>query len=218
MEYPKLTARLSSATLQRLLQGRAARGFSLIELMVVFSIFAVLVAVAMPSYTGLMEGTKVSSASAAYVESLQLARSESATRSTNVGLCRSFNVQSTAPTCSGTGVASYSDDDWAGGWLVYSKPRGTALSAYSASTDQLLQRVDPDGGDINPTRLLVMVGAQFLVFGFGPDGTRIGDTSEQRVTFDYRDPSSATPSTNRFCVTVNTLGSTKSSRTAAASC
>lgn len=59
---------------------RAARGFTLIELMVVVALAAIVASIAAPSFRELMVGTRTRSAASALHESLWLARSEAIKR------------------------------------------------------------------------------------------------------------------------------------------
>jgi type IV fimbrial biogenesis protein FimT len=76
-------------------------GFTLIELMVVVSVFAVLIAAALPSYTDFVRNQRVKTASFELFSTFVLARSEALTRNSTV----------TVTPSSGTA-------NWAAGWEV----------------------------------------------------------------------------------------------------
>lgn len=61
-----------------------ARGFTLIELAIAMVIMAVLLALALPSYTTYIENAKVRTAAQAFLSGLQTARSEAVNRNTSV--------------------------------------------------------------------------------------------------------------------------------------
>jgi type IV fimbrial biogenesis protein FimT len=89
----------------------SARGFTLIELMVVVAISAILTALAMPSMRQFIGNWQVSNAVNAYSGSLQLARAEAVKRGRVARVCRS----SDGTTCATDGPTK----GWATGWLVY---------------------------------------------------------------------------------------------------
>lgn len=73
--------------------GRRRRigGFSLIEVMVTVVVLAIAMSIAIPSYTYLINTSRLTSASNEMVASLQLARSEAIRLNRNVAVCRSDN-------------------------------------------------------------------------------------------------------------------------------
>lgn len=105
-------------------------GFSLLELMITLAVAAILVVIAVPSFTGLMHRSQVSSASNELLASLSYARTEAVTRGQLVSMCPSTDLTS----CSGGG--SYEP-----GWIVYTYPAGAASAGkdYVDGTDVLLR-------------------------------------------------------------------------------
>ena len=79
--------------------GGVASGFTLVELMVTLAVAAILMALAVPSFTSVINGNRLTSTANELVSSLQLARSEALRRNTQVRVCRSLNGTS----CAGTG-------------------------------------------------------------------------------------------------------------------
>lgn len=75
-------------------------GFTLVELMIVLSVFAVLIAAALPSYNDFVRNQRVKTASFELFSSLVLARSEALTRNSTVT------------------VTPTSGANWASGWEV----------------------------------------------------------------------------------------------------
>ena len=88
------------------------RGFTVIELMVTVSILAVLMALAAPSFTLLIDRWRVRAATNAMTETLYLARSEAIKRGGLVG------IQKNPSTSSGCKLAG-TKEEWGCGWFVF---------------------------------------------------------------------------------------------------
>ena len=85
-----------------------ARGFTLVELIVVVAIGAVLAAVGVPSWVAFAQKLQVTGVSDAFVTGLHLARSEAIKRQDRVALCKSANGVSCAPA-----------GGWDQGWIIF---------------------------------------------------------------------------------------------------
>ena len=91
-----------------------ARGFTLVEVMVVISITAILLTLAIPSMQNLIERNAIAGQVNAFIGSATLARSEAIKRNAPVVMCRSNNAESSAtPSCAASGT------DWKSGWIVF---------------------------------------------------------------------------------------------------
>lgn len=77
------------------------RGFTLVELMIAIVVLAILIAIAVPSFTEQIQRNQMRSATADFITAVAYARSEAVTRAAPVFV----------RTTSGT-------DDWSGGWCV----------------------------------------------------------------------------------------------------
>lgn len=97
------------------------RGFTTLELLVVVAIAAILAAIAVPSFTPIMERWRVRQASEDMVSTLALARSEAVKRGGRVVLRRN------GP-CSANG-------DWSCGWLLFYDVPGTEADESLRQTD-----------------------------------------------------------------------------------
>lgn len=90
-----------------------ARGFTLLELLVTIAVAAILLAIAIPSYRGVVERNALVASVNDLVGDLNYARSQAVTRGTSVFLCKSSDQTS----CTASG-------NWAQGWIVYAPDAG----------------------------------------------------------------------------------------------
>lgn len=133
----------------------SAQGFTLIELVIAISIAAILLAVAVPSYSGARLNSQLRAASIDLIGSINLARSEAIKGGAPVTLCASSNGE----TCGGA---------WNQGWIVLrgpdvlhsvgAAPAGFQLTELSGSATLLFQST---GVDATP--------ASFTLCRSGPD-------------------------------------------------
>lgn len=102
-------ARMTSSRFQQF-------GFSFLELIIVLSISAVLLAMAVPSLQSFVGDSEITTTSNHFVHSLQTARSEAIKRAGPVGVCPSADPLADEPVCGG--------DDYTNGWIVFSDDNG----------------------------------------------------------------------------------------------
>ena len=87
---------------------RASGGFSLVELLVVATIAAVLLAITVPSMGAMLNSQRTTSLTHTFLASLHLARSEAIKRNGRAVLCKSA-----------TGQQCTADGGWEQGWIVF---------------------------------------------------------------------------------------------------
>ena len=107
----------------------AARGFTLIEMLVVVAIGGILAAVAAPSLVSVIESNRRITISNQLMEDLVFARRQAIALSTSVALCGSHSTQPN--TCSG-------DTDWSNGWYTYIG-KSAGLTPASAAAGLVLR-------------------------------------------------------------------------------
>lgn len=90
-------------------------GFSLVELMATLAVAAILMTVAVPGFTTLIQNNRMTTTLNDFVSDLALARSEAIKRGSRVTLCKSADGQ----TCTNA-------NDWTQGWIVFPDPNNNA--------------------------------------------------------------------------------------------
>lgn len=100
---------------------KRAGAFSLVELAVTLAVLAIITAIAIPSFTAIINSNRLATASNELVATLQFARMEAVRRNSRVVVCSSANAEAATPACT-TGT-------W-GQWIVFAdRNADDALSA-----------------------------------------------------------------------------------------
>jgi type IV fimbrial biogenesis protein FimT len=94
---------------------RAARGFTLVELMITVGIVAILLSVAVPSYKYVTNANRIASEVNGLLGDLQLARAEAIKQGEPVTVC----VSADGATCTGGTI-------WSNGWIIFVDTNGNA--------------------------------------------------------------------------------------------
>lgn len=106
---------------------RLTRGFTLVELMITVIVLGILTTLAVPSFTDVLNASRLSGQTNELVSALHVARSEAVRRNSNVVFCR------TGPTLAACSVGA---GGWAG-WLVFEDANGD--SVFDAG-EEVIQR------------------------------------------------------------------------------
>lgn len=114
------------------------RGFTLVELMITITVLGILLAIAVPSFTDAVLGSKLSSYANNFLASTYLARGEAIKRNSVVNLCASSNGTS----CTG---------NWEQGWIILA---GTTVIHRQQALSSGLKMTESGGAssiDFQPT-------------------------------------------------------------------
>lgn len=109
---------------------RSQQGFNLIELIVVIAIAAILMGLAAPSFTTMLERRAIQAEANRLVKSINLARSKAVTSGEGLNV----TIEHTSAT----------DKNWSTGWLVFVDDDGNIANAYDGNNDELLADMSPD--------------------------------------------------------------------------
>jgi len=96
-------------------RARGAQGMSLVEIMLTITILAILLAMAAPSVTSIVQNSRIRSQAGDMMANLAIARAEAVKRGVYVSLCPSSNWNVTPPSCT-TGALTTS---WNQGYIVF---------------------------------------------------------------------------------------------------
>jgi len=113
-----------------------AKGFTLVETMVSISLAAIVLALAAPDLSRIMETNRIAATTNSLITSLNLARSEAITRGVSVAVCKASAHPDPAisgkylvddpPVCD-ISVWNNGDHCWERGWVVFSDQNGNGV-------------------------------------------------------------------------------------------
>ncbi|MCK5813076.1 MAG: GspH/FimT family pseudopilin [Cocleimonas sp.] len=139
-------------------------GFTLIEAMVTIAVAGILLSIAIPSFSKMIERNRISSATNEFMAAMMLTRSEAVTRTIPISICAS----DTGTSCNGA------LDNYAKGWVIFSDCNMDGLITATVTN------CDFDGNGTNDKDAIIKVnnGAKKLLI--------IGGNATTKDRFTYR--------------------------------
>lgn len=134
----------------------ALSGFSLLELLVALAVGSIIIVVGIPSFQGMLENQRMTSATNELVMSLNLAKSEAIKRVKYVSVCKSSNGIS----CTAGGTS------WDDGWIIFANSSVANLGSIDGG-DEVIRVYPALGGQLTVTSSGTI--ANFV--SFRPTGT-----------------------------------------------
>jgi len=162
---------------------RAAAGFTLIEMMVTIAIAAILMALAVPSFTRFIDDNAIRGACEELRNSLSLARAEA---------IRGSRLVHVAPACA--------TPSWSTGWAVFTDS-GSTPDCYDPN-DGLVMRANQPTRNVAVTLVASPVTSPYIAYN-GSGVTRMSDGAILSGTFTCTISGSSAP---QRTVVVNTFG------------
>jgi type IV fimbrial biogenesis protein FimT len=148
-------------------------GFTLLELMVVLAITAILSAVAIPSFSRMIQANTVSNNVNILLADLRYARSEAMRRGGGVVMCRSDAPEALHPVCS-TASSGADGHGWADGWILFQDWNGNGMQ----DADEPLLRVQTAIPSLDS---ILEAGDSATAFHFAATGRLPATTAQLRV-------------------------------------
>lgn len=147
---------------------RQTHGFTLIELMVTIAVLAIILGIAVPSFTDQIRNNQSLTFGEEFAAALNLARSEAVKRSGFVSICASANDQVSC------------GNDWTNGWLVFvdSAADGSAAPGIDDANNDILRYWDSVGDEMS---LTVSRGAAVNYVRFDAMGALAGNNNTSVV-------------------------------------
>jgi type IV fimbrial biogenesis protein FimT len=132
---------------------RNKKGFTLIEAMVTIAVAGILLSIAIPSFSKMIERNRISSATNEFMSAMMLTRSEAVTRTIPTSIC-----------ASDTGIScDDSLNNYAKGWVIFSDCNGDGVIDNATTCD-----FDGDGTNDKDTVINVHNGfKQLIILGNG---------------------------------------------------
>lgn len=163
-----------------------ARGFTLVELLVVMVIIGILMSAAVPMFSSYVARNEINSEITAFSSSLRLARSEAIKRLVPVTVCPSDNTSDASPSCSSGDVGL----GWARGWIVFSD---LGVRRSVDGSDTVISRQMPFGASGGIISGSASYGVTYL-----PNGLAIA--ADNTMVFRAKGDESNTKAQKKVCI------------------
>jgi type IV fimbrial biogenesis protein FimT len=177
-------------------QAEVAHGFTLVELMVTIAVAAILLSVAVPSFTDALLGSRLGAYANDIVASTLLARSEAIKRNVIVTVCTSGD----GATCAGSG-------SWEQGWIVACKTSDNINCDPAGGNWLVFQRQQALASGIKITEAAAKIALDFQPTGVGSTQAALtvcrsmptAGNQERVVTISATGRASVTKTTTGIC-------------------
>ena len=124
---------------------KRARGFTLIELMVMLAVLAIVITAGLPQMMVFFKGNRMVTNTNELVSGLQIARSQAIKEGSRVTICKSTNAGAATPSCAAGA------EGWEDGWFVFVESPGGTVGEYVDGTDGPILKINTGAEGTNVT-------------------------------------------------------------------